>query len=267
MATKLGEYRVAKANGTTAQVPLYKPDDLAYSDVRLYFGSQTAALPLADPSDATHDDVRYQTSRGIKSPNVPTQKTQNFSSNGSSFDTGSVQKLTLNDSAFSTIDVNLKGAGGGDGEFVGALGGEITATVDIGNATDLYIYVGKRGESPPNDGQTGAGGFGAHFGGEGGFDTDHPSGGGGGSTELRVGSDTDSAAVISAGGGQGSSADAARGGVGGDHATEGGDIDKQNRLDGTGLVIDSSRVLSSSIVTGGGASNKQDGSATITFTD
>jgi hypothetical protein len=258
----IATFKYVDGTGANVSVPVYNPSDLAYPALRVQTAEGTGAIPLAELSNADHPDVRVQTDKGALGMNNIISTTISVSANGSSFNSGSVQPFAVNLGGSRIIECTLNGGGGGTGEFPGENGGQIVATIDIGSGPsnrELYVYVGKKGESPSFDGTRGQGGFGAHFGGEGGFDADHPTGGGGGSSELRIGADGDANAVISAGGGRGGTADFSSGGDGGQHNGEGG----QNP--GTGLVIDSTKVLSSTITRGGGAGNRNNGSVSLTF--
>lgn len=110
--------------------------------------------------------------------------------------TGSQQSVTLQPGSYKLEVWGAQGGGGG-----GGLGGYSVGAITIDSAKTAYIYVGENGK-PQAGGWNGGGGISTG--------SDY---GGGGGTDIRIGSNSLSSRVIVAGGGGGAQND--RGGVGG----------------------------------------------------
>ena len=121
--------------------------------------------------------------------------------------TGSVQQFTV-PSCVTSVTVDLKGAGGGNGVDPsfnamanGGKGGRVQATITVSPGDILYIYVGGAGGNGVNSG--GLPGY--NGGGQGGWRTDgYRGGGGGGASDIRLnGTALNNRIFIAAGGGGG----------------------------------------------------------------
>ena len=135
-----------------------------------------------------------------------------------------------------TIKVELRGAGGGNGSweearyperYHGGKGGKVTATYPVTPGEKVYVFVGGRGEDA-TDSIQGKGGF--NGGGDGNNTGDYGpycGGGGGGASDIRIGGSGLDNRVLVAGGGGGSGSNYQEGG---DHGGPGG-----NEIGGDGL--------------------------------
>lgn len=264
---KLGELRYYIDSSTVEGVPIFPASSVPNPYVQFDMGDRQGAITLVDPPITNTNPLNIQTQDGIKTAVSPSQRTRTFTP-----DKKEVKVWTVPDGTLNAIEVVVEGAGGGAGagnyfsgpdvDEYGYAGGRVEATLSLDPGDTLYIYSsrgGKSGQQNKNgntaiDGTGGHGGWGAHGGSRGGYASPSAGagGGGGGASEVRLNGNTDSDAILSAGGGEGGDGTGGSGAVGGEHASEGG------RGDGDGLVIDSGRITSSTTISGGGGAGSTD---------
>ena len=138
---------------------------------------------------------------------------------------GSYYKVNVPTAGSYKLEVwGAQGGSGEDGDFTGGKGGYSSGVVTLPAGTQLYVYVGGKGEDAGNGYKDNYGGF---NGGGSSIDWDNwltTNGAGGGATDIRIGQNSLYARVIVAGGGGGgggsyfyaySSSSHAKGGAGG----------------------------------------------------
>ncbi|MBQ9244164.1 MAG: hypothetical protein IJ165_13260 [Proteobacteria bacterium] len=126
--------------------------------------------------------------------------------------TGKVQTTTL---PRGTYKLEVWGANGGDYQDKGGRGGYVAGTVDIADTTTVYVYVGGAGTNYTGQLNNKHGGFNGGGNQVTGDGYSNFIGGGGGATDMRLGTDSLYARVIVAGGGGGVSDRTSTGGAGG----------------------------------------------------
>jgi len=230
---------------TEYPVDIYDVADNPSMPIRVQTNSGTGVIPTTTDLGSANTPIRVQTWSDVLGVTNPTAYDNGFSG-------GQNQKFywTAPDGLIGSVTITVEGGGGGgamseDGSDGGngRAGGKIVAEVDIQPGETLYLYSAEGGRRVTYTSR-GRGGWGAHSGGKGSYGGEGYGGNGGGSSEVRLNSDTDSATILSAGGGQGGT-NPYSGGGGGGHAGEGGG--------GEGSAVNyGSRILSQTTTVGGG---------------
>ena len=200
---------------TTSNTPLGTSDETLYKDGIVEQANGTVKATKKAGTYYLH--VLAADINGAKTEIVSEQTA--ISQGKKNFDyTGSVQDIVLTPGRYKLEVWGAKGGCGYQttGNYIGGKGGYSVGTVTLNNKENIYIYSG--GAGTDDVGQiNGSSKFNGGFNG-GGFGCS--SGGGGGASDIRIGSDSLYARVIVAGGGGGGYAGNTQGGYGG--GTSGG---------------------------------------------
>jgi len=240
---KIGTAKILTGSGTET-VDVYDVADNPDMPLRILTSNGVGIIPSTVPVGWS-TSIRFLSSSGVQAVTNPQTLGNGFAGGN-----GNKYYWTAPDGLLGQVTIRVEGAGGGgamseDGSDGGngRAGGKIVAEVDVQPGETLYLYAGEGGRRVTYTSR-GRGGWGAHNGGGGSYGGEGYGGNGGGSSEVRLNSDTDSATILSAGGGQGGT-NPYSGGSGGGHAGEGGG--------GEGSAVNyGSRILSQTTTVGGG---------------